>query len=177
MTVGEAVTAAFNSTLSLHDALPIYFSILPAPITPCCGITNVDASHGVATARINATGTMFQVIFDPAQPHDGIAAGTAFDANFQSGLAGIGSRNFRILSATAGATKVYGGEPCCEVKAIDAASRTLTLVGAGGRTFQVRVTNPAALAGIKAGSKLFANSRNDIFSVNGLEPCCAVVVP
>ena len=175
MKVGEAVIADFKTNSVSVQGGTQHFSILPAPITPCCGITNVDAPHGVATARVNATGATFQVIFDPAQSHDGIAAGIAFDANFQSGLAGIGSRNFHILSAAAGATEVYGGEPCCQVKAIDAASRTLTLVGAGGRAFQVRVTNPAALAGIKAGSKLFANSRNDIFSVDGVTPCCQVV--
>src|SRR5438128_3374587 len=116
MKVGEAVIADFKTnSVSVEDSTQ-HFSMLPGAITPCCGITNVDAPHGVATARVNATGATFQMIFDPLQSHDGIAGGTAFDANFQSGLAGIGSRNFRILSTAAGATKVFGGQPCCQVR-------------------------------------------------------------
>ena len=177
MKVGQAVYADFKTGAVTVQGITQHFSISASPVSPCCEIVGIDAAHGVANARVSATGTTFQVIFDPTGPVNGFKAGQAFDVNFQTGVAAIGGRNFRVLSTAAGMTKVYGGEPCCQVKAIDGASRTLTLVGAGGRAFQVRVTNPAALSAIKVGSKLYANSRLDIFSVDSASPCCAIVVP
>jgi len=135
-------------------------------------------AHGIATARINESGKTFQVIFDPNQPPDGLKAGQAFDANFQSNLASLGGRNFRLMATAAGAAQVFPSEPCCNVKAIDAQARMLTVVdNASGRIVQVRVTNPAAMSGIKVGSKLYGNSGLNIFSVDHASPCCSIVLP
>jgi len=46
---------------------------------------------------------------------------------------------------------------------------------ATGQQFQVHVTNPAAMAAIHVGSKLYGSPTIDIFSVNHLDSCCAVM--
>jgi Cu/Ag efflux protein CusF len=80
------------------------------------------------------------------------------------------------MTTAAGAAQVFPGTPCCAVKAIDAQARMLTVVdNASGRIFQVRVTNPAAMSGIKVGSKLYGNSGLNIFSVDHVSPCCNVM--
>src|SRR5438128_7989786 len=115
MKVGEAVIADFKTnSVSVEDSTQ-HFSMLPGAITPCCGITNVDAPHGVATARVNATGATFQVRSEERRVGKESRSGRALDAYYQSGLAGIGSGSFRILSTAAGATEVCGGQPCSQV--------------------------------------------------------------
>ena len=65
--------------------------------------------------------------------------------------------------------------PCCSVTAVDARTGTVTAKEtATGRIFEFQVGNAKLLAGVKAGTPVYANFSAKQVSLDGQSPCCTI---
>ncbi len=72
-------------------------------------------------------------------------------------------------------TRLQPADPCCGVVAVNARTGIVTArVKATGATFEFRVTNPRLLAGLHAGSAVYANFGAKQVSLDGRTSCCAI---
>lgn len=82
------LTCRFGVSLTLLGALFLAMVAL-APyagaITPCCGVTVIDAKTGLVTAKETATGKTFQFKVDNVKLLKGLKIGQKVDADFASG--------------------------------------------------------------------------------------------
>jgi hypothetical protein len=66
--------------------------------------------------------------------------------------------------------------PCCNITAIDNATGVVSArVTATGQTFRFKVTDAALRPSLKLGQGVYANFKANQVSVNGEDPCCAIV--
>jgi Cu/Ag efflux protein CusF len=93
--------------------------------------------------------------------------------------AGVSAKVQRNPAEPAGITakvRPDAEEPCCAVTAIDARTGTITAkVSATGRTFQFRLSDRAALAGLRVGQQVWADFTAKRVGVKPQEPCCGIV--
>ena len=74
------------------------------------------------------------------------------------------------------APRAVAGGPCCGVVTVDSATGFVTArENASGRVFQFRVTDTGLLKTLAPGSPVYANFKTRQVSVNGADPCCAIV--
>lgn len=65
--------------------------------------------------------------------------------------------------------------PCCGVTAVDMRTSTVTAIEhSTGRTFEFHVANAKLLAGLHAGSPVYANFSTKQVSLDGKTPCCVI---
>ncbi|MGH7637274.1 MAG: hypothetical protein ACREOK_06440 [Gemmatimonadaceae bacterium] len=167
-----------------------------AGVEPCCGITAIDTRTRTVTAREISTGHTFQFKVENRRVLAGLKVGGKVYADFAAGKVGpdpvepccgiIGARTQAAkvrrdpaepASITAKARR-DGGSPCCAITAIDVRSGTVTArVQATGRTFQFRMTDRAALAGVRAGQQVWADFGAKRVGLKPADPCCGIVGP
>src|SRR5581483_6760914 len=126
------------------------------PATPCCDITAVNVRTGVATAKVNATGQIFQ-FKAPANVLSSLHVGQGIYANMQTSQVSVDNANpcCEIVSsaispaigtssttglsapATQAASAPTSGDPCCQITSINVRTGLATAkVNATGQTFQ-----------------------------------------
>lgn len=77
-----------------------------------------------------------------------------------------------ILVAAFGA-----GQPCCDIKSVDAKIGMVTAADKTiGRTFQFKVTDAAALKGLRAGRPIWANFETRKVSLGDVTSSCCTMV-
>lgn len=70
------------------------------------------------------------------------------------------------------------GEPCCGIVAIDAKAGIVTAKdNTTGKLFKFRVQDAALLRSLKVGHKVYADHKTGKVSMDGVQPCCAIVQP
>jgi len=83
---------------------------------------------------------------------------------------------FSVFVVLVAAPKAYAATPCCNVTSIDRTSGTVTAKEtATGRVFKFKVTDAKLLSSLKTGQGIYANFTAKQVSVDGIEPCCAIV--
>ena len=81
-----------------------------------------------------------------------------------------------LVLLTLAASNAEGGEPCCNVTAIDARTGVVTAkVNATGRTFQFNAP-PGIRTKLRVGQAIYADMAAGNVSVDNQEPCCSIVV-
>ncbi len=168
----------------------------PAPIPtaphaiPCCAINAINTNTGMVTATESATGKTFQ--FKVAQPAllNTLKVGQRVYANFGAGQVSVvdGSPCCSIVNASAApavAPPAMGAipnkaapavEPCCTITSIVTYTGVVTATEKStGKTLQFKVAQPALLNSLKVGQGVYANFGSGQVSVDGEQPCCAIV--
>jgi hypothetical protein len=116
--------------------------------TTCCAILSVQPDKGFAIARVRLSGRTFKLAL-PAATLSQVQVGNAVRANFATKIAQINGLQAQVT--------ITGGEPCCEIKAINWGDGAVTVSEpAVGRTFRLNVGADAA-RNLKVGQKLDAN--------------------
>lgn len=70
---------------------------------------------------------------------------------------------------------IYGADPCCSILTIGANGLVTARDSATGKTFQFHATNQAVRNSLRIGQKIHADFGTQQVSVDGLQPCCAIV--
>jgi Cu/Ag efflux protein CusF len=71
---------------------------------------------------------------------------------------------------------VNPGEPCCSITSINVVTGVVTAkVNSAGQIFQFKVTDAGLLRSLKVGQGVFASFQTQKVSVDGIQPCCAIV--
>jgi hypothetical protein len=165
------------------------------PFDPCCGIIAVDAAAGIVTAKVNATGNVFQFKLNNPATLAGLKPGQAVYANFTNHQVSLDGFE-PCCGMTSGAhpfSPVDGmrvnaqpntppdgihpnlppdgyrpSEPCCGIVAVDAVAGIVSVkVNATGSIFQFKPSNAATLASLKPGQAIYANFTNHQVSLDG----------
>lgn len=69
-------------------------------------------------------------------------------------------------------------EPCCSIAAIDAKAGIVTAKdNTTGKVFKFRVQDAALLRSLKVGQNVYADHKTGKVSMDGVQPCCAIVQP
>ena len=162
------------------------------PITPCCGITGVNAETGIIAARENATGRTFSFKVTDANLLKSLKSGQGVYANFATNQVSVDNVTpcCSILSqaqpasatgaATPVATKAAGQvnpvAPCCGITAINLLTGVVEAKeNATGRTFSFKLNDSNLLKSLKVGQGIYANFAAKQVSVDNLSPCCSIV--
>lgn len=177
---------------------------MPAqPPFPCCLITSIEASTGVVTAKVNATGQAFQFkvtdatllrslkigqgVYANLKTHqvsvDGktpccqiISVGRGAPQSAQSGPASTSSSHPPTAAPPRAQSSSGANSACCAITSIKAPEQLVTAkVNTSGQTFEFKVTNQAVLQSLKVGQVVYANFKTQQVSLDGVNPCCQIV--
>ncbi len=96
----------------------------------------------------------------------------AFTLTACAGLLSFGSAAHAQRTTTS-----TDAEPCCNITAINGATRIVTAQGKAGTTFQFEVKDAALLRSLRVGQAVNANFTTGQVRIHGAEPCCAIVRP
>lgn len=157
-----------------------------APAAPCCTVTAINASTGLVTGRVTATGQTFTFTAS-GSVLSALKVGQGVYANFTSNQVSINGTS-ACCSVTSGAaagtpavvtpaptaapaaTKpVATAAPaaCCSITGIDAGTGQVTArVNATGQTFTF-TANASVLSALKVGQSVYANFTSKQISVDG----------
>jgi hypothetical protein len=139
---------------------------------PCCAVTGIDAKTGIVAAKENSSGRVFQFSAN-AVVLKNLRVGQSVYANFTSQQVSVNGAE--PCCAITNSSNPPPGTPCCGVISIDTAKGIATArENSTGRTFDFRVGDAALLKTLQ-GHGVFANFTTNEVSVNGANPCCAIV--
>lgn len=158
--------------------------------TPCCGITVVDARTGLVTAKVLATGKVFQFRVADAAKLKGLHVGSKVWADFAAGTVSLDGASPCCGIATVNPTEPVGNrvrdkltpaEPCCNVTALDAATGVVTAKWKStGRVVKFQVADKAFASQLRVGKAIdISNSGANRLTVriSGAEPVGAAIIP
>ncbi|HEY1240460.1 MAG TPA: hypothetical protein VGF16_07875 [Bryobacteraceae bacterium] len=145
-------------------------------VTPCCGITGIDARTATVTAKETATGRSFTFKVPNSALLKSLKIGQSVYANFATSQVSVDGAAPCCSIAAVSSAAAKPAVPCCNITGIDL--RTGVAVAkeaATGRTFSFKVTDNNLLRSLKAGQAVYANFGSKQVSVNGVTPCCNMV--
>src|SRR2546427_250626 len=159
------------------------------PLTPCCSITSIDSATGVVTAKVNATGALFQSkVANQAFLHSR-NVGHGIYANFTTqkvsmdggevccqivSFGHVGGVGNTVAGQNLG-NAANPGDICCGITNINVATGVVTARNnANGQSFRFKVSDANLLRSLKTGQGIYANFTTQKVSADGVDPCCDI---
>lgn len=186
-----AVTMRISASIIIGFLILIVLTPKAAAANPCCAIVSINQKTGIVTAKVNATGQIFQFRVNDAATLNGLKVGQGVYANFKAaqvsldgaqpccaivGNLGSASASGMTSPATNRGTAATPVQPCCQITSVNQQTGIATArVNATGQVFQFRVTDSNLLRSLKTSQGVYANFKTLQVSVNGANPCCQIV--
>jgi hypothetical protein len=179
-----AVAVAATPAAVVAQKLPVQQLRIPA----CCSVTAWNVKTGIASARVTASGQVFEFSVSNPAYRSRIKTGVAIYANFANKQVSLDGRTACCAITVAPHTPTAAparpiavtpatADPCCNVIAIDERRSVADArVNATQEIFSFGVPDAATRVSLKVGQAVYANFAQKQVSLDGRTVCCDVTV-